>query len=224
MKLDDFSNINHKNKKEGTITNMNKKSKRFIYTAVVAAGLFTTAMIPQVQVAAKNVDSYFSDAVTNDKVVNEGCTDENGVTIDGMKNGKYIPIDEKITDQGITVHFKELYIADSRISVHYRMEKADGSLVPFELDKKEVNFIENTDEDTDRLPFELMTAGKKLETGTRDKDRPEGVVTFVEGLESKDAFKQPLTLDVDIDKIGKLSGSWKGKIQIDTSHLTSKKN
>lgn len=54
--------------------------------------------------------------------------------IDGMKNGKYIPIDEKITNQDITVHFKELYIADSRIPVHYRMEKTDRSLVPFEFD------------------------------------------------------------------------------------------
>ena len=57
---------------------------------------FTTAMIPQVQVAATNVASYFSDAITNDKVVNEGIKDENGITQDMMKNGKYIPIDEKL--------------------------------------------------------------------------------------------------------------------------------
>ncbi|MGI8214612.1 DUF4179 domain-containing protein [Bacillus cereus] len=224
-KLDNVSNINHKKQqKKGIFTNMNKKSKRFIYTAVAAAALFTTAMIPQVQVAAKNIASYFSDEVTNDKVVNEGGTDENGNKIDGMKNGKYIPIDEKITDQGITVHFKELYIADSRISVHYRMETADGNLVPFEMDKKAVTFIQNTDENTDRSPFELMAAGKTLQTGIRDKDKPEGVVTFVEGSESKDAFKQPLTLDVDINKIGKVAGSWKGQIQIDTSHLKNNKN
>ncbi len=37
----------------------------------------------------------FSDAITNDKVVNEGIKDENGITQDMMKNGKYIPIDEK---------------------------------------------------------------------------------------------------------------------------------
>ncbi|MFJ6291232.1 DUF4179 domain-containing protein [Bacillus thuringiensis] len=246
-KLDNVSNINHKKQqKKGIFTNMNKKTKRFIYTAVAAAGLFTTAMIPQVQVAATNVASYFSNAVTNDKVVNEGGTDENGVTIDGMKNGKYIPIDEKITDQGITVHFKELYIADSRISVHYRMEKADGSLVPFEFDTtglelgsdgkvngqqeenpelkngEVISFIQDSD---DRLPFELMVAGKKLEhVGIRDKDKPEGVVTFVEGPEGKDAFKQPLTLDVNINKIGKVAGSWKGEIQIDTSHLKNKTN
>ncbi|MEB8957688.1 zf-HC2 domain-containing protein, partial [Bacillus cereus] len=94
-KLDNVSNINHKKQqKKGIFTNMNKKTKRFIYTAVAAAGLFTTAMIPQVQVAATNVASYFSDAITNDKVVNEGIQDENGVTQDTMKNGKYIPIDE----------------------------------------------------------------------------------------------------------------------------------
>ncbi|TKH90196.1 DUF4179 domain-containing protein, partial [Bacillus cereus] len=155
------------------------------------------------------------------------------------------PIDEKITDQGITVHFKELYIADSRISVHYRMEKTDGSLVPFEFDttglalesdgkvngQQEKNpELENEEvipfihDKGDRLPFELMVAGKKLETGIRDKDKPEGVVTFVEGPKTKDAFKQPLTLDVNIDKIGKVSGSWKGQIQIDTSHLKNNKN
>lgn len=32
------------------------------------------------------------------------------------------------------MHLKELYVADSRISVHYKLEKADGSLVPFEFD------------------------------------------------------------------------------------------
>ncbi|MGE1110078.1 DUF4179 domain-containing protein, partial [Bacillus wiedmannii] len=62
-KSDNVSNINHKKQqKKGLFTNMNKKSKRFIYTAVAATALFTTAMIPQVQVAATNVASYFSDA------------------------------------------------------------------------------------------------------------------------------------------------------------------
>ncbi|QWI15456.1 DUF4179 domain-containing protein [Bacillus wiedmannii] len=246
-KLENVSNINQKKQqKKGTFTNMSKKSKRFMYTAVAAAALFTTAMIPQVQVAATNVASYFSNAVINDKVVNEGGTDENGNKIDGMKNGKYIPIDEKITDQGITVHFKELYIADSRISVHYRMEKADGSLVPFEFDtsglelrndgkvngqqeenpelKKGgiVSFIQSSD---DRLPFELVAAGKKLDhVGIRDNDKPEGVVTFVEGPEGKDSFKQPLTLDININKVGKVAGSWKAQIPIDTSHLKNNTN
>ncbi|MEB4816014.1 DUF4179 domain-containing protein [Bacillus thuringiensis] len=246
-KLDNVSDINHKKlQKKGLFTNMSKKSKRFIYTAVAAGALFTTAMIPQVQVTATNVASYFSDAVTNDKVVNEGIQDENGVTQDMMKNGKYIPIDEKITDQGITVHLKELYISDLRISVHYRMEKADGSLVPFEFDTSglevekdgkingqqeenpeikndgRLSFIHDSD---DHLPFELMAAGKKLnDIGIRDNDRPEGVSTFVIVNEGRDEFKQPLTLDVNITRIGTVNGSWKGQFKIDTSHLINKMN
>ncbi|KEK24893.1 DUF4179 domain-containing protein [Bacillus gaemokensis] len=241
--LENVSDINHKmEKKKGLFTNMNKKSKRLMYTAVAVAGLVTTAMIPQVQVAATNVASYFSNEVANDKVVNEGIKDENGVTQDMMKNGQFLPIDEKITDQEITVHFKELYVADSRISIHYKIEKADGSVVPFEFDttgldlksdgKVNAQQEENPEyktkdgmfsqlafiQGTDGLPFELMAAGKKLEhVGIREKDRPEGVITFVEGSEGKGSLKQPLTLDVNINKIGKVAGSWKGQLQIDTA-------
>jgi len=170
--------------------------------------------------------------------------DENGVTQDMMKNGQYIPIDEKITDQGITVHFKELYVADSRISVHYNIEKADGSLVPYDFDttglnlksdgKEKIQQEENPEyyekdgifsqspfiQGGNGLPFKLKAAGQELEhIGVRDKDRPESVLTFVEGPEGKDSFKQPLTLDVNINKIGKVAGSWKGEIQIDPSKL-----
>ena len=77
----------------------------------------------------------------------------------------------------------------------------------------------------DNLPFELLSEGKKLEhVGIRDKDRPEGVITFVEGPEGKDSFKQPLTLDVNINKIGKIVGSWKGQFQINPEKLISKTN
>ncbi|RWQ71128.1 DUF4179 domain-containing protein [Bacillus cereus] len=244
-KLENISYMNKKTEqKKGLFTNMNKKSKRVMYAAVAAAGLFTTAMIPQVQVAATNVASYFSNEVSNDKVINEGSRDENGITQDRMKNGQFIPIDEKITNQGVTVHFKELYIADSRISVHYRIEKADGSLVPFEFDttglnlknegKKNGQQEENPEyyekdggfsqlpfiQGENGLPFKLKAAGQELKhVGIRDKDRPESVLTFVEGPDGKGSFKQPLTLDVNIDKIGKVAGSWKGEIQIDPSKL-----
>jgi hypothetical protein len=170
--------------------------------------------------------------------------DENGVTQDMMKNGQFIPIDEKITDQGVTIHFKELYVADSRISVHYRIEKADGSLVPFEFDTTGLDLKNNGKSNGQQeenpeyhekdgsfsqlpfiqgvsgLPFKLTAGGQELEhVGIRDKDRPESVLTFVEGPEGKDSFKQPLTLDVNINKIGKVAGSWKGQIQIDPAHL-----
>ncbi|OUB91398.1 hypothetical protein BK784_24300 [Bacillus thuringiensis serovar medellin] len=246
-KLENVSCVNKEDEQKKELfmnKNTNKKPKRLMYTAVAAAGLFVTAMIPQVQVAATNVASYFSDAVTNDKVVNEGIHDENGVKQDMMKNGQYIPIDEKITDQGITVHFKELYVADSRISVHYRMEKADGSLVPYEFDTTEKNLKsdgkvngqqeENPEytnqngtfsqlafiQSVDGLPFRLMANGKELQyIGIRDNDKPEGIITFVEGPEGKGSFKQPLEMNININKIGKVAGSWKGQIRINPSKL-----
>lgn len=245
-KIENFSYMNQKTeqKNKRVFTNKNKKSKRFMYTAVVAAGLFVTAMIPQVQVAATNIASYFSNEVSNDKVVNEGIQDENGVIQDMMKNGQYIPIDEKITDQGITVHFKELYVADSRISVHYRIEKSDGNLVRYEFDTTGKNLKsdgkvngqqeENPEytnqngvfsqlafiQSIDGLPFKLMANGKELKyIGIRDNDKPEGVITFVEGPEGKGAFKQPLTMNININKIGKVAGSWKGQIQIEPTKL-----
>ncbi|CAM4293947.1 membrane protein [Bacillus manliponensis] len=236
-KKENVSHIHFKTeKKKGWFTNMNSKSKRLMYTAVAAVGLFATAMIPQVQVAATNLASYFMNEVANDKVVNEGITDENGVTLDMTKNGHFLPLDEKITDQGITVHFKELYVADSRISIHYRIEKEDGSLVPFEFDTAGLDLIndgvvngsqsehpESKDgvvsfiQASDNLPFELQVAGEKSERiAIRDKDRPEGVVTFIEDLDKKGSFEQPLTLDVEINKIGKVSGSWQGQIPLHT--------
>lgn len=105
-----------------------------MYTAVAAVEIFATTMIPQVQVAAMDVASYFANAISSGKVVNEGIKDENGVTQNMVKNGQSIPIDDKITNQDFTIHFKELYVGDSRISVHYRIEKVDGNLVRYEFD------------------------------------------------------------------------------------------
>ncbi|EEL53037.1 hypothetical protein bcere0023_54390 [Bacillus cereus Rock4-2] len=234
-KSENVSYINEKMEpKKGLFTNMNKKSKRFMYTAVAVAGLFTTAMIPQVRVAATDVASYFSNAISNDRIIEEGRD---------VTKGQFIPIDEKITDQGVTVHLKELYIADARISVHYKIEKEDGNVVPFEFDttgleleddgkvngqqennpeyKKngyfgQLAFIEGANDG----PFELKASGVALkEIGIRFKDRPEGVITFIEGLKGKDSFKQPLTLDVHINRIGKVSGSWKTQLKIDPTKL-----
>lgn len=72
-----------------------------------------------------------------------------------------------------------------------------------------------------------MAAGKKLgHVGIRDNDKPEGVVTLVEGPQGKDSFKQPLTLNININinKVGKVAGPWKAQIPIDTSHLKNNTN
>ncbi len=59
-KLENGSCINQKTEqKKELFMNKTKKSRRFMYTAVAAAGFLVTAMISQVQVAATNVSSYF---------------------------------------------------------------------------------------------------------------------------------------------------------------------
>lgn len=60
-----------------------------------------------------------------------------------------------------------------------------------------------------------MAAGKKLnDVGIRDNDKPEGVATFVIVSEGKDDFKQPLTLDVNINRIGKVIDLGKVKFKL----------
>ena len=67
-------------------------------------------MIPQVQVAATNIASYFANEVSKDEVVNEGIKDENNNKVEGMSNGKFMPLDEKITDRGDYCTFKKNYM------------------------------------------------------------------------------------------------------------------
>lgn len=113
-----------------------------------------------------------------------------------------------------------LYISKNYLSqIHVyqfiiEWKKADGSLVPFEFDTSgldlqsdgiingqqeenpeikhdgRLSFIHDAD---DRLPFELVAAGQKLDKiGIRDNDRPEGVATFVITNEEKDVLNSLL--------------------------------
>ncbi len=170
----------------------------------------------------------------------------NGIVDSGVKRavseGLSVPIDRKITDQGITIHFKEVYVEDTKVLIHYRIEKSDGSLVPWEFDTTGLQIISDGKKDgkqaenptyqepgaegfsqlsfigtgrKDHLAFRLTDAeGKEIDTGIADKDKPEGVIAFVT---SGASLPQTLKLHVDIDRIGKTKGSWKGEISIDQS-------
>ena len=124
------------------------------------------------------------------------------------------------------------------------MEKTDGNLVPYEFDTTGLQLesdgerIEQQEENkkynsqngmfsqfefiqsVDDLPFRLIANGKELKhIGIRYKDKPLGVITFVEGHEEKGVFKQSLTIDVNINRIGKVVGDWKGQLHIDFAKL-----
>ncbi|MFI8710920.1 DUF4179 domain-containing protein [Brevibacillus brevis] len=207
-------------KKKETVT-MKKK--------LVMMGLIAAIILPTGVYAALNGTSYFAD---NPK-------DLNGLVGEEVKRaaaeGLSIPIDQKITDQGITIHFTEVYAEDSKVLLHYRIEQQNGELVPFEFDTtgldvvgeangnpvyKEkglegtsvLNFIGTKE---NNMPFYLTDeSGKEVEVGIADHDKPEGVLAF-STLEPK--LPQPLTLNIDVNRIGKTKGNWKGQFIVDQS-------
>ena len=208
------------------------KIKRF--TAIAAASLLVVTGIP---VVASGIYNLFTEHVLEDKVVNEGLTREDGTVIDATKDGVFQAVDQKITDQGITVHLTELYVSESRVSVHYRIEDEKGNLMPIEyntegLDLKYDGIVNGKQVEApeyyldrelgsfstlqflaceDALPFELMKDGKALDIGIRELgDKNEGTITFV----GFNPIAYPVALDINIDKIGKASGAWKGQAEI----------
>lgn len=209
-----------------------KNMKKFV--TVAAAALLVVTGLP---VVASGVYSLFNQHVLEDDVVNKGMTNEKGETIDGTKNGVFHELDEKITDQGITVHLTELYVADSRISVHYTIEDENGNLLPVtyktdgldlkydgKVDGKQVESPEywlDREAGTfstlsflaceDNLPFELMKDGEAYNTGVRELgDQNDATVTFA----AMEAIDYPVVLDINIDQIGGVKGSWKGQIEL----------
>lgn len=226
-----LDNKNIISKIRGVFINMNKMKK---VAAIVAASALIVISVP---VAASTVQNLFTKHVLEDNVVNRGMIRENGTVVDATKDGKLHDLDKKITDQNTTVHLTGLYVSDSRVSVQYRIEDKNGNPIPVEYDTKglelkndgiidgkqvaapeyyldknagtfsQVQFIQSEK----HLPFNLMKDNKELEIGIRDMgDKAEGTITFA-GFKS---INYPVTLDINIDKIGKVSGSWKGRVEI----------
>lgn len=225
-----LDNKNIISKIRGVFINMNKM-KRFATVAALAL------IVISVPVGASTIYNIFKSHVLEDKVVNEGLIREDGTVVDATKNGEFQTLDERITDQNITVHLTELYVSESRISVHYKIEDQNGKIVPVEydtegldlkydgiidgkqveapeyyLDKNEGTFSQlHFIESEDYSPFKLLKDNKELEIGSRNiGDESDGTITFV-GFES---ISYPVTLDINIDKIGKNKGSWKGQLEI----------
>jgi hypothetical protein len=215
---------------KGVFSEMNRMKKG----AMVAALLLVIATVP---VAAVSVYNLFSEHVLEDKLVNEGMKNADGEVIDGTKNGVFQPLDKKITDKGITVHLTELYVSDSRMSIHYRIEDEKGNLVPLEyntdgLDLKYDGIVDGKQVEApeyyldrklgsfstlqflaceDNLPFELIKDGSQYNTGIRELgNKTDGTITFA----AMEPIEYPMVLDININKIGKTEGSWKMQIDL----------
>ncbi|MGL5675850.1 MAG: DUF4179 domain-containing protein [Cellulosilyticaceae bacterium] len=187
----------HKNRMsriKGVFSEM-KNTKKWM--TVAAAALLVVTGVP---VVASGIYTLFTEHVLEDNVVNNGMTNEKGETIDGTKDGVFYTLNEKITDQGITVHLTELYVAESRVSVHYTIKDEAGNLMPVAYSTEGLD-----------LPFELMKDGKPYHTGVRELgDKNDATVTFA----AMEAIDYPVVLDIAIDQIGDVKGEWKTQIEL----------
>lgn len=222
---------------KGRFNNMNKMKK---FGTAAAASLLIVVGGSGVAMAAYNL---FSQQVLEDNVVNQGLVREDGSIVDSTKDGKFKPLDVKIKDKDIIVHLTGLYVSESRISVNYKIETENGNLVPIEYDTEgldlksdgvenekqvdvpEVNLGKEVYEgkkvdkvsqvqflqSKDGLPFELMKDNKPIDIGIRQVGSAnEGTITFA----GFDPINYPVTLNINISKIGKISGSWSEKVEI----------
>ena len=133
-----------------------------------------------------------------------------------------------------------MYAEDSKVLLHYRVEKDDGKLVPYEFDTQGLNILTDGKEngqqstnptysvpgqegfnvlnffgtpDVDNLPFYLTDSkGNSLDTGIADQDKPEGIIAFTM-VDHK--LPEQMMLHVNVNRIGGTKGSWKGEFSID---------
>lgn len=222
---------------KGRFNNMNKMKK---FGTAAAASLLIVVGGSGVAMAAYNL---FSQQVLEDNVINQGLVREDGSIVDSTKDGKFKPLDVKIKDKDIIVHLTGLYVSESRISVNYKIETENGNLVPIEYDTegldlksdgvenekqvdvpevnlgkevyegKEVDKVSQVQflQSKDGLPFELMKDNKPIDIGIRQVgDANEGTITFA----GFDPIDYPVTLNINISKIGKISGDWSEKVEI----------
>ncbi|HDR8433335.1 TPA: DUF4179 domain-containing protein [Bacillus cereus] len=230
--------------------NKKKLKKKLLITGVAAA-----IIIPTSTMALNN--SYFTQPQLK---LNDMITDQ---VRKYAAAGKSIPLDQKITDQGITLHLKEMLIQEDKILVYYRFEQQDGSIIPYEFNTNglhiissgkekgkqvasptyknekfntvsELSFLSNNNLDSyqkDRIGnpnapdigmFYLTDAtGKAFETALAFHDKPEGAVVF-EVLQGE-KFPNSLTININIDRVGKTEGNWKNKILVDVEHKSVQK-
>lgn len=196
---------------------------------ILAFSIATAILIPTGAYALNN--SYFnqSNVNLNDLVNNQ--------VKQAANEGLTVPIDYRISDQGITIHFTEMYVEDSKVLMHYRVEKADGTLVPYEFDTQGLNTRTDGKENgqqitnpsvpgqdgfnavnffgtanADNLQFYLTDSkGNKLDTGIADQGKPEGLIAFVTVGHK---LPQEMALHVNVNRIGGTKGSWQGQLPI----------
>jgi hypothetical protein len=213
-----------------------EKSQMKLTKKILAFSIMAAVLIPTGVYAFDN--SYFNQSNIEDLT---GMVDNQ--VKQAAAEGLTVPIDYRISDQGITIHFTEVYAEDSKVLVHYQVEKADGTLVPYEFDTQGLDIRTDgkkngqqfmsptynvpgqdgfniltffgTANAAHNLPFYLTDSqGNQLDTGTADADAPEGLIGFDTLFKIVHTLPQEMVLHVNVNRIGGTKGSWQGQLPI----------
>ncbi|WP_439874395.1 DUF4179 domain-containing protein [Bacillus mycoides] len=116
-----------------------KDSKKKKKKKLLIVGLIAAVIIPTSTMGLNN--SYFAkpEVKLNEMIGEEVKKD--------AANGKSIQLNEKVVDNGITLHVKEILIQDAKILVYYRFEQQDGSLVPYKFNTTGLDITSDGKED-----------------------------------------------------------------------------
>ncbi len=132
-------------------------------------------------------------------------------------NNVYNEINEKIQYENIVLSILSIDTSDNRIRVNYKIENAEGNAI------EAYSLVEDTSElilkdtsslffNTEDAPFKITKNGETLTPDLQEyTNLAEGSVSLI----FYDKIDYPVTLEINIDKIGKIEGIWQYKINLD---------
>lgn len=239
------------------IKNFNKKSYR--WSALGIAALVGVSAFSLVNVKAEQ-PSYKQERPKQESIKQENSKQVltpvfenqdvklNGLFTDKIRNALktgdgVIPLNQKITDQGITIHLKNLVIDGTKIIGHYTIEKENGTLIPYEFNTSGLELLEDGKENgvQVREPVYKDNTGKDVSQESVNRllffnnDTRQPAFLFVDsngkeismpsaGYDRPDGLfafvnkdeSSKLRLQINIESIGNNKGNWKGQFLINT--------
>ncbi|MCU7393081.1 M56 family metallopeptidase [Bacillus sp. ST24] len=187
------------------IKNFNKKSYRWSalgIAAIVGVSAFSLVNVKAEEPSYKQeIPKEESMKQENSKQVLTPVLENQDVKLNGLvtedirnslKTGEgAIPLNQKITDQGITIHLKNLIVNGSKIIGHYTIEKKDGTLVPYEFNTKGLDLYEDGKENgvQVREPIYKLPGYQVIKDDTgKIASGPTSTLLFLDGGTNHSAF------------------------------------
>ncbi|HGA1022245.1 TPA: DUF4179 domain-containing protein [Bacillus cereus] len=230
------------------IKKFNKNSYR--WSALGVAAIISVSVFSLVNVKAEepsykqeNPKQELTPVLENQDVrLNEIITDE---VRNALRTGDgSIPINQKITDQGITIHLKNLVVSGSNIIGNYTIENENGTLISYEFNTEGLDLLEDGKENSIQVREPIYKLPGYQEGKT--VSGPTSTLLFIDGGKNHLAFslldsngkelnlptagyekpdglfaftnteKSPnIRLQINVERIGKIKGNWKGQFLID---------